>query len=157
MFTTPHLLVGAVVGAKVNNIGWIIILGIISHFIIDKIPHWDYVEDPKKFPACLFKKKLISTIVKLAIDGVIGLAILLLIILIRQKSIIYLSVGAFAAILPDIVLGIATLFFGKSRFFKYYSRLHLPIFSSGPTTKPTFFNVGTEILVILIAFLILIL
>ncbi|MHA1372087.1 MAG: hypothetical protein ACTSRA_20500 [Promethearchaeota archaeon] len=42
MLLTPHTLVGASIGASIQNIPLIIVLGISSHFVLDAIPHFDW-------------------------------------------------------------------------------------------------------------------
>jgi len=42
MLLTPHAAVGAAIGASTENIPLIIILGILSHFLLDAIPHFDW-------------------------------------------------------------------------------------------------------------------
>jgi len=36
------MLVGAAIGSKIHNFWIIFILGILSHFILDRLPHWEY-------------------------------------------------------------------------------------------------------------------
>ena len=68
MIITPHLLVGAAIGAKTHNLGLIIILGLLSHLILDKIPHWDYGEKLEKLPHDkFFVKNLMILFLKIAI------------------------------------------------------------------------------------------
>jgi hypothetical protein len=117
MVLTPHLLAGAVIGAKTHNLGLIIILGLLSHLILDRIPHWDYpnsgisnFKDHRNF------KNLIIDILKIVADGVIGLIIILVIALekndlLQPKNIIFMSLGVFFATLPDISLILSFLIF----------------------------------------------
>ena len=43
MIITPHLLLGAAIGSKFKQWPVIVVVSIISHFILDRIPHWDYI------------------------------------------------------------------------------------------------------------------
>lgn len=41
MLIAPHIIVGAVVGNYVDSVFWVIVLSVLSHFILDAIPHYD--------------------------------------------------------------------------------------------------------------------
>jgi len=41
MLETPHVLAGAVIAAKVQNPFLAIPLAFASHFILEKVPHWN--------------------------------------------------------------------------------------------------------------------
>lgn len=110
MVLTPHLLAGSLIGAKTHNLGLIIALGLLSHLILDRIPHWDYsnpgisnFKDNGNF------KKLIIDTLKIVVDGAIGLMIIFLVSmqikdLTRKENIIFMITGIFFATLPDILL-----------------------------------------------------
>ena len=44
MIITPHMLVGAAIGARVRNIWLVFILAWLSHYLLDFLPHWDYLD-----------------------------------------------------------------------------------------------------------------
>lgn len=162
MVITPHLLIGAAIGAKIKNFGWIIILGIISHFILDKIPHWDYGEKTiVKFRENKSLKLLILFLVELFIDCSIGLSVAAIIIwqknLLELKYLIFIVFGILISLLPDVILGFVWIFYKNLRpFSKKYINFHEKIFHSGKIIKkPTLLGLGTEILISLIAALIL--
>ena len=49
MILTPHILIGAAIGAHLNSWLWVIILAVISHFLLDIIPHAEYpIKDTPK-------------------------------------------------------------------------------------------------------------
>lgn len=41
MLETPHVVVGAAIAAKVGNPALAIPLALASHFVLDKVPHWN--------------------------------------------------------------------------------------------------------------------
>ena len=158
MIISPHLIVGAVIGAKTHNFGLIIALGIVSHFIIDMIPHWDYsiynllnFSQNKKF------RKIIWDLIKMMVDGLFGLLIVLLIIkqknLLNSRSIILISCGILISLLPDVLWGICSLFY-KFKISKKYIAIHHFFHRIGEAkkeSKSTFLGLATQILVIIIA------
>lgn len=161
MIITPHLLIGAVIGAKIRHFGWIIVLGIVSHLILDKIPHWDYGKRVEEIPRDKnFKKNLLIKIFGIGIDGLIGLLIIAPII--WQKDMMNLSylpfilVGVIASLLLDFILGIAKLSCHKSKFSKSYVSFHHKFLHHlKHIRKPTPIGLSTQILVSVIAILIL--
>jgi len=164
MIITPHLLIGAAIGAKIKNIGWIIVLGLLSHLILDKIPHWDYgSKTMKRFAESKSYKILFIFFLKLLIDGLTGLIIVIFIIWYRKmmklEHLTPILIGMFFAILPDILLGIFELSYIKSEkpsknFIDFY---HKTIHHLTHIRKLTLLGLGTEILVGSIAVLIMIL
>ena len=44
MVITPHVLVGATLGRR-RSLGGAVVLGLVSHYLIDAIPHRDYTMD----------------------------------------------------------------------------------------------------------------
>ena len=42
MTVLPHVIVGALVGSYTNNVPLAIVGGVVSHFVLDSIPHYDH-------------------------------------------------------------------------------------------------------------------
>ena len=165
MINTPHILVGAVIGANIKHLGWIIILGLIGHFVLDKIPHWIYGRKALEgFSQNKSYKVLFVFFLQLTIDILIGLGIVFLIIwqknMIKPEYLIYISVGILASILPDILMGFIKLFGIESKkLSKIYIHFHEKTCHSRKrhTKKPGLLGFGTQVLVSAIAILILML
>lgn len=164
MIITPHLLLGAAIGAKIKNFGWIIVLAFLSHFVLDRIPHWDYGNDTlKKFEKNRSYKSLFVFFLQMILDGLIGLVVVF--ILIWQKKMIdfnnlsFIATGILASIFPDIILGFTKLFSKKiPKFSKFYINLHEKILHHPKhIKKPTLLGLGTQIIVSIIAILIILL
>ena len=164
MIITPHLLIGAAIGAKIKYLGWIIVLGLLSHFILDKIPHWDYGNRAfQKFKKNKSYKILFIFFLQLMIDGLIGLVIVLFIVwqknIVEPKHLLFILIGILASLLPDILLGTSWLFHNKfKKFSKIWINFHEKILHCPKhILKLTLLGLGTEILVSIIAILILLL
>ncbi len=164
MVITPHILVGAAIGSKIKKIGWIIILGLLSHLVLDMIPHWDYGNSAlKKFTKTKSYKILFKFFGKLAIDGFIGGSIIFTVVwqknIFSPDDLLFILIGIMAGFFPDFLLGTIKLLAGKMpKFSKAYSSfnekyLHCQIHIK----KPTLLGVGTQVIISLIAILILIL
>lgn len=161
MIITPHLLVGAALGAKIKNIGWLIVLVLFSHLVLDKIPHWDYGERIEKLPRDnKFKRAVFRLFLKMIIDGIIGLIIVIFVLCIKNmikiEYLIPILIGITVSLLPDVVLGTVKLLSHKLSLAKKYLDAHEKFFHSPiHIFKPTLLGVGTEILISIVAILVL--
>src|SRR5437868_12727087 len=73
MTATSHALVGTVIAAKVGDPLLAIPLALLSHLILDMIPHWDVLTTRKE-------KGKIRTFIDVCIDGIAALFLSLLLI-----------------------------------------------------------------------------
>ena len=161
MILTPHIIVGAVIGAKIHNFWLIAILGLLSHFILDKIPHWDYTQAIKKFLATNKFKYLIIFILKVFTDFVFGFIIAIIIFLnsaLPFNSLQYILMGVLFSILPDVVLGTSFLFKNSiiaQKYFVFHKKyLHFKK-ESEKEGVITFLGIFSQIIVIAISLLLL--
>lgn len=76
-----------------------------SHFLLDAIPHWDYPirsdsVNPSVAAAMKYDRALVTDILTISADGMLGIALTLL-LLARPNDSALVFAGATAAILPD--------------------------------------------------------
>jgi hypothetical protein len=158
MILLPHIITGAMIGAKTKNLGLIIILGILSHFILDKIPHWDYsINGIKDFRKTRNFKKLVITLIKIGIDGLIGLLIVSLTLwqkdMFNSDYLLFILLGIFASVLPDI-LGILSEI-TNNNFLNVFTKFHdFAHFKTEKEGELTFLGLFTQIAVIICALVI---
>lgn len=115
MILTPHILAGALVGAQTTNPIAAFVFGLVSHYLIDKIPHWDY--DIKKIQEKVPRLKagmaaeglatgsrqVITQWLKIGFD--LALPFLITGLLAPNEQSLTLSlIGAAGGILPDFLL-----------------------------------------------------
>lgn len=98
MILFPHMLAGALIGAKTENWGLIFILAIVSHYLLDLLPHWDY---SKKEINQLSRKGLFYFLSEVAADLMIGILSIWLLFTPSASQWPYLLWGAFWSIFPD--------------------------------------------------------
>lgn len=162
MIFTPHIIVGAVIGAKTQDLGLIVILALLIHFIMDKLPHWDYswrgVKDFKKDKNF---KAFFSDSLKMVADLTFGFLIIFLILwyknILISDYLPFILFAIFISLLPDILYGFNWLLIGKSnKFTRFIEYLHFPE-DKQKEGKITFLGLSTEILTIVIAIIILLL
>lgn len=160
MIFTPHLVIGAVIGSKTHNLGLIIILGILSHFILDKLPHWDYSNSGiSNFRETKNFKALITDLIKIAIDGMVGVLIIVPLIwhtglFSDFKNIVSILLGMFFSTLPDIFLFFGFILFSKKTMEKTMDFHVRFLHCKKEGYRITFLNLTTEIFVILLAILV---
>lgn len=102
MLETPHVAIGAILAVKTGNPLFSIPLSIASHFVLDKVPHWNphtYTETIKNGSPS--KSTIIITVMDIAISILLGSAIAYSVL---PNKIMALNVLAscFASVLPDV-------------------------------------------------------
>ncbi|PIS05122.1 MAG: hypothetical protein COT81_02755 [Candidatus Buchananbacteria bacterium CG10_big_fil_rev_8_21_14_0_10_42_9] len=126
MFLTVHSVVGANLGKISPDPITAFILGFISHFLIDLIPHGDYEYfAPHKFPT---RWKRIRKIMAFAIvDSTLATIVVSLYMAwalpLNPWSI---AAGVIGAIMPDLLMGIGEMTDKKflGRFWKFHLKFH---------------------------------
>lgn len=103
MVELPHAVVGAAIALKLGNPALVVPLAIASHFVLDPIPHWNphlYTEMKKKGKVSNASKAFIAGDVLLSL--IFGFFIASL-ALPDMKLFMIVLLGAFCAVLPDLV------------------------------------------------------
>ena len=132
MILTTHILSGAVVGKEISNPCTVAGLSIAVHFLMDLVPHGDYLN----------KKSKVREFWKVALDLAIGLGTIAIILFFRDptpKDISNICIGIFFSLLPD---GTTFLYWKMGmKFLKpikmFHEKLHYyPEFSPGSKFCP---------------------
>lgn len=147
MILLVHLLLGAAIGQKISNPYMAIILALLSHYVLDLIPHFDYsLTDTDKRHWI----RLWPNIIKISIDLAVG--ILLIVIFSANRLIIYTC--AFFAALPDGLTVINSIFPGQ--YLELHRRFHIDIIHAKKDQKiSNFWRILGEIIVVLISIILL--
>ena len=124
MFLTVHATIGAVIGQHLPQPWIAFVLGFLSHFFVDLIPHGDQGLASGKTHEERVRKLLIAVAIDGAVLACVGATVALHIPLDYPSSAI---AGAFGAMLPDGLQGIAILSREKflRRFRYFHERFHL--------------------------------
>lgn len=119
MLITPHMLIGAAIGVHSNNIGMAFLFGLISHYLLDFLPHWEYLTG--------LKITKVSQAIKLILDFILGIVLVLVLIWNYSEWAIVAS-AIFGALLPDFIGGIYENFKIKQLKVLYdiHNKLHYP-------------------------------
>lgn len=113
MILATHLVIGAAIGSQINDPIASFGINLALHYLLDMIPHWDYIE-----------KVLRKDVPKFIVDFIAGVLILIPIYFIFQDNISLQSFiwGAVAGVLPDLVQGLYHLL--GMRFLGVHQRFH---------------------------------
>ena len=115
MILLVHLLFAAAIGSVIKNIPLAIILAILSHYLLDILPHVEYnIENIEKKQW----EKSLPQFAKVLLDFCVG--ILLILIFSNNQPIVYLC--AILAIAPD-GLSVLNIMF-ENKFLQAHSRIH---------------------------------
>ena len=160
MIFAPHIIVGATIGAKTHNLGLIIILGLLTHFIMDKLPHWDYFWlGIKNFKKTKNFKALFYDFLKMGIDCTVGFLIVLPLLWYKNflnfDYLPFILLGIFVSLLPDINFGLVRLIAGRPTKYTEICEKNFHYKNKEKEGKITFLGLSTEILVIIISAIIL--
>lgn len=103
MLTIVHLIVGAAIGKFFGNPWLVIPIALISHYILDFIPH-SQPDSVKKYKECGFwgcdKKDLLLK----AIEPITGIILTVYLICINSEFVLPMILGAFFSFSPDLFL-----------------------------------------------------
>ncbi|MFA6410264.1 MAG: hypothetical protein WCW26_01675 [Candidatus Buchananbacteria bacterium] len=128
MFLTIHGAAGVLIGEQINNFWLALILGFISHFLIDLIPHGDVELLEDKNDRYHFSQKTVSLLKKITLLDVATMFSFLTIYYWQGLiSISWPVLGGLAgSILPDFLQGLYFLTRHPilKRYFKFHSDMH---------------------------------
>lgn len=116
MVELPHTIVGAAIAVKIGNPALALPLAFASHFVLDMLPHWNpQISSEKRILGELRPK----TKKVIAIDVVVSLIVGTLIatsVLPDVRHFVVVLLGAFFAVLPDVLEGPYFFFNQQNRF-----------------------------------------
>lgn len=134
MLIGVHIVVGAGIGSLLHNPLGALAAGMISHFIGDKIPHWEYSAAPleklrekkgiKKIKACL-EPDTLRVLSYIALEIFSGFFLVWLLLAARNagpREILAAFSGGIGGLLPDVLWGIAEN--SPFRLLKLYRKFH---------------------------------
>ncbi len=103
MLELPHVAVGAAIATKIPNPLLAIPLAFASHFVLDKIPHWNphIYKETKKFGQ-LTKKSTKIIILDSSLALILGLLIASLALPSLNRAMVIIA-ASFASVLPDFI------------------------------------------------------
>lgn len=123
MFLTVHATSGMLIGQNTNSVWLAFVLGFISHFILDMIPHGDQELGSKKET---HKEKLLVLLKVGIADSLIMMTTVGYLLYTNQSlQTPYVIFGAIGALLPDAINSISVFF--KPKFLNGYRSVHVKL------------------------------
>ena len=122
MLTSVHLLTGASIGKYFNNPWLIIGLAIISHYILDFIPHYS-PSGFKEYKNGKLKNIPIKKILLLSIEPVLGITLLIYLIYFNIKTFENILLGTFFAWFPDLLCFISWKFLSPKYNINFFEKI----------------------------------
>lgn len=106
MLLTPHTFAGIAIAALISNPIVAVPLAFISHFILDKTPHWDFYSNTQKEERLKGWRPL-AVMADLVVGVAVGLIATLYFLWVVKDSTLALTsfLSGIAAVLPDILEG----------------------------------------------------
>ncbi len=128
MFLTTHVITGATIGRNVENPALAIAVSFLSHFVLDKIPHWNPIyprEDDTRIRDLLWYSRIPRVGIPVFVDFCLAIAVAAIVLLFTQGKVERLRVGLAmaASVLPDII-DLARFFRPIKGIAKPYNRFH---------------------------------
>lgn len=110
MLLAPHILVGAALATSIPNPFLGLLFAFLSHFLLDRIPHWEYSIEPLKEIKTKGTRYCMPILRRVALDITLGFVFVIFALALHKgESSFFLALfGGFFGILAD---GLAGLFF----------------------------------------------
>ena len=148
MLLTPHTLVGVAIATNISNPFLAIPLAFISHFLGDKVPHWDFYSNTKKEDRVTGWRPL-AVMGDLAIGVAVGVSYTTYFLWVKQD--VALAISAFicgiASVLPDALSGLTIIGGKENKFLGILNKIQ----SKMQFQAPLPWGILTQVAVILIS------
>ncbi|MBI1888503.1 MAG: hypothetical protein HYS15_01005 [Candidatus Spechtbacteria bacterium] len=156
MLLGPHFLVGAAIASNFQNPLAGFVIAFLSHFFLDRIPHWEYSIEPLKEIKTKGMGYAMPILRRVALDVLLGFIVLIIASILARRDISFIqaAVGGFFGILPD---GLSMLLFlkrGKGIFaslLKIFYLFHQKAHYDKKANPPMRIGLSTQAIAILLA------
>jgi len=156
MILVTHGIIGAAAGSFFSFNPWLAFAsGFLSHFVLDAIPHWHYklksFKDNKKAldRDIVFNKNSLTDLMKLGLDGSLGLIFPILIFWPIQPFSLHIIVfAAIGGMLPDALQYVYMKF--RHQPLTSLQKFHMKIHAERLLDKKPFFGISSQVLIVLL-------
>lgn len=148
MLLTPHTIVGVAIATNISNPYLAVILSFISHFLGDKVPHWDFYSNTKREERVVGWRPL-AVMGDLAVGVASSIAFTCYYLWVKNDPIMAVTVFfcAIASVLPDALSSLTIVGGKEGKFLKILNSIQ----SKMQFQAPLPWGIVTQILVILIS------
>ena len=118
MLETPHVVIGAVIATKIGNPFISLPLAFASHFVLEKIPHWNpHLNTEKKKYGKVTKNSTYLVAVDVVISLIIGFSLAFRVMPNTYHAVTIL-LACFVSVLPDVIEGPYFFFDFRNKYIK---------------------------------------
>ncbi len=103
MLETPHVIVAAAIAAKTGNPLLAVSLSFLSHFVLDKTPHWNPHLTTSEVKIRNFDRNTLFIVITDSLAALIAGLLIAMSFLPDQRKFLLVIMCSFVAILPDLI------------------------------------------------------
>jgi hypothetical protein len=148
MLLTPHTIVGIAIATNVSNPYLAVILAFLSHFLGDKVPHWDFYSNTKREERTVGWRPL-AVMGDLAVGVAVGVAFTCYFLWVKNnpQTALTVFICGIASVLPDALSSLSIVGGKENKFLKILNKVQ----SKMQFQAPLPWGIITQILVVLIS------
>jgi hypothetical protein len=148
MLLTPHTIVGIAIATNIPNPYIAVILSFLSHFLGDKVPHWDFYSNTKKEERVVGWRP-IAVMGDLAVGVAVGVAFTCYFYWVKNDPLLAATVffSGIASVLPDALSSLSIVGGKEGKFLKVLNSIQ----SKMQFQAPLPWGILTQIIVILLS------
>lgn len=147
MILSTHYITGAALASQVDSLPLIVILPIFLHFVLDMIPHWEYIDKAEEIKTHYHY---------ILLDLLVGPLLILSIYIwgaLDFHKLVWLQIGAFFSLLPDGASFLYLAIFPRSKALKKFFSLHQKIHNDIKPRK--FLGISVQAVIFLMSLLLI--
>lgn len=148
MLLTPHTIVGIALATNIPNPYLAVLLSFVSHFLGDKVPHWDFYSNTKREERVTGWRPM-AVMGDLAVGVAVGVGFTCYYFWVKNDPIIAATVffSGIASVLPDALSSLTIVGGKEGKFLKTLNKIQ----SKMQFQAPLPWGIITQIIVILIS------
>ena len=155
MVLVTHAIIGTALAQRLGNLGAVFLIGFLSHYIFDMVPHWHYPSPRivKAMHPSRMGKKTVSfssdffpEMARVALDLALGFALSFLFFKAEPVTIFIAATGA---VLPDLLVGWARMW--PRRALVLHDRFHRWVHSEIRLDDNHILGIGSQIGIIILS------
>ena len=148
MLLTPHTLVGVAIATNISNPFIAVPSALLSHFLGDKVPHWDFYSNTKKEDRIRGWRPL-AVMGDLAVGVAIGVAYTTYFLWVKESPSTAISIFlcGIASVLPDALSSLSIIGSKENKFLEILNKIQ----SKMQFQAPLPWGILTQVVVILLS------
>lgn len=148
MLLTPHTVAGIAIASNIPNLYLAVFLAFLSHFLGDKIPHWDFYSNTKREDRVVGWRP-VAVMFDLAVGVAVGVGFTCYFLWVKNDPSLALSsfLCGVASVLPDALSSLTIIGGKEGKFLKTLNKIQ----SKMQFQAPLPWGIITQVIVILLS------